>query len=58
MECKQGCRSVLSTNNNFSRECEEIRLVEMHDDVIAPGTSCSMDKNGFLRIKGRKRGTC
>lgn len=34
-ERQQRGRSVLSTDDNFSQEGEEVRLVEMHNDVIA-----------------------
>lgn len=48
-ECQQGGRGVLSTDNNFSKEGEEVRLVKMNDDVVAPSARASRDVNSFLK---------
>ena len=48
-EFQQGRRGVLSTDNNFSKEGEEVRLVEMNDDVVAPSARASRDVISFLK---------
>ena len=48
-ECQQGRRGVLSADNNFAKEGEEVRLVEMNYDVVAPSARASSDVDSFLK---------
>lgn len=50
-ERQQRGRSVLSTDDNFSQEGEEVRLVEMHNDVIATSSRSSIDVKSFLKAE-------
>ena len=47
-ECQQCGGGVLSADNNFAKEGEEVGLVEMNDDVVAPSARASSHVNSFL----------
>jgi len=47
-ECQQCGGGVLSTDDNFAKKGEEVGLVEMNDDVVAPSARASSHVNSFL----------
>ena len=50
----QGRGGGLPTDDNLPQERGEIGLVEMHDDVIAPGRSGSRNMHTFLKTSREK----
>lgn len=57
-ECQQGGGGVLSADNNFAKEGEEVGLVEMNDDVVASSTRASSHVNSFLKKKKTNEKHC